>query len=58
MRHENEVTKVPRPIRTMTMAEFGDKYNGNVKDCLQAMAKTRHEQTVDIAGAEASVRKR
>ena len=58
LRHENEVTRIPRAIRTLTMAEFADKYDGDVSKALQAITKARLEATGEPVGADASVRKR
>ena len=35
--HEEQVLRVPRLVRKVTMAEFGDKYNGNIADCLRGL---------------------
>lgn len=58
LRHENEVTRIPRVIRSLTIAEFADKYNGDVNKALQAITKARMEASGEPAGLDGSARKR
>lgn len=58
LRHENEVTRIPRAIRTLTVAEFADKYDGDVNKALQAITKARMEASGEPAGIDGSTRKR
>lgn len=58
LRHENEVTRIPRVIRSLTIAEFADKYNGDVNMALQAITKARMEASGEPAGLDGSARKR
>ncbi|KAJ1309968.1 hypothetical protein OPQ81_006726 [Rhizoctonia solani] len=54
IRQENEVTRIPRALRSLTVGEFADKYNGSISECLQKMAQARLESTqdADIAGGK------
>ncbi|KAG9087384.1 hypothetical protein FRC07_012837, partial [Ceratobasidium sp. 392] len=47
VRQENEVTRIPRALRSLTVGEFADKYDGSISACLQAMAQARVESTQD-----------
>ncbi|KAF8527488.1 hypothetical protein BU17DRAFT_39482 [Hysterangium stoloniferum] len=58
LRHENEVTRIPRAIRTLTVGEFADKYDGDVNKALQALTKAKMEASGEPVGLEASIRKR
>ncbi|KAF8582836.1 hypothetical protein K439DRAFT_121931 [Ramaria rubella] len=58
LRHENEVTRIPRAIRTLTIAEFADKYDGDVNKALQAITKARMEASGEPTELDASARKR
>lgn len=59
LRHENEVTRIPRAIRNLTVAEFADKYGGDVNKALQAITKARMEASGEAAGGiDGSARKR
>ncbi len=40
--HEGQVLRVPRLVRSITMAEFGDKYNGDINECLKGLQMERH----------------
>lgn len=57
VRHENEITRIPRAIRPMSVAEFGDKYNGSITECLQGLAKVKLDEGIDV-DIQASARKR
>ncbi|CAE6455252.1 hypothetical protein ACGC1H_004529 [Rhizoctonia solani] len=54
IRQENEVTRIPRALRSLTIGEFADKYNGSISECLQGMAQARLEsaQETDLAGGK------
>ncbi|CAE7227580.1 unnamed protein product [Rhizoctonia solani] len=54
IRQENEVTRIPRALRSLTIGEFADKYNGSISECLQGMAQARLESTqdADLAGGK------
>ncbi|QRW27001.1 hypothetical protein RhiXN_01596 [Rhizoctonia solani] len=54
IRQENEVTRIPRALRSLTVGEFADKYNGSISECLQGMAQARLESTgdADLAGGK------
>lgn len=54
--HEGQVLRVPRLVRGVTMAEFGDKYNGDINECLRGLQKERHGG--EPVAIDASVRKR
>ncbi|HEV7737797.1 MAG TPA: borealin N-terminal domain-containing protein [Chlamydiales bacterium] len=58
LRHENEVTRIPRAIRNLTMAEFADKYDGDVNKALQAMTKAKMALSGEPVGIEDTARKR
>ncbi|KAG9102300.1 hypothetical protein FRC06_002145 [Ceratobasidium sp. 370] len=47
VRQENEVTRIPRALRSLTVGEFADKYDGSIAACLQGMAQARVESTQD-----------
>lgn len=54
--HEGQILRVPPVVRSVTMAEFGDKYNGNVAECLRGLQIQKYGgQPVAI---DASTRKR
>lgn len=40
VRHETEITRIPKSIRHIKMKDF-DALGGNVQACVQAMAKQR-----------------
>ncbi|KAG8762360.1 hypothetical protein FRC11_009663 [Ceratobasidium sp. 423] len=53
IRQENEVTRIPRALRSLTIGEFADKYNGSISECLQGMAQARLDtQDADLAGGK------
>ncbi|KEP51076.1 Nbl1/borealin family, amino-terminal protein [Rhizoctonia solani 123E] len=54
IRQENEVTRIPRALRSLTIGDFADKYNGSISECLQGMAQARLEsaQETDLAGGK------
>lgn len=58
LRHENEVTRIPRAIRNITMGEFADKYDGDVNKALQAITKAKMAASEEPIGIEDSARKR
>ncbi|KAG8744734.1 hypothetical protein FRC10_009499 [Ceratobasidium sp. 414] len=47
VRQENEVTRIPRALRSLMVGEFADKYDGSIAACLQGMAQARMESTQD-----------
>ncbi|QRW00625.1 hypothetical protein RhiJN_28643 [Ceratobasidium sp. AG-Ba] len=47
VRQENEVTRIPRALRSLTVGEFADKYDGSISACLQGMAQARVESAQD-----------
>ena len=49
--HEGQVLRVPKLVRSITMAEFADKYNGDINECLRGLQKDRQggEPTLDPA---------
>ncbi|KAG8699632.1 hypothetical protein FRC09_006492 [Ceratobasidium sp. 395] len=47
VRQENEVTRIPRALRSLNVGEFADKYDGSIAACLQAMAQARVESSQD-----------
>ena len=55
-RHERQLTYIPHLVRGMTMAEFGDKYDGDVEAALRGLQKER--LTVDIAPLDRNEMKR
>jgi hypothetical protein len=57
LRQENEITRLPRAIRSLTMEEFDVKYNGDITACLQALAKARMAEG-GVLEIDASARKR
>jgi hypothetical protein len=54
IRQENEVTRIPRALRSLNVGEFADKYDGSIAACLQGMAQARLEsaQGSDLAGGK------
>ncbi|KAH9936179.1 uncharacterized protein B0H18DRAFT_1113612 [Fomitopsis serialis] len=38
LRHEGQISRIPRVVRDITLKEFA-KYNGNVQECVKAMAR-------------------
>lgn len=40
--HEGLILRVPRLVRSVTMAEFGDKYHGDIAACLRGLQSQRH----------------
>ncbi|KIJ25196.1 hypothetical protein M422DRAFT_38896 [Sphaerobolus stellatus SS14] len=58
LRHENEVTRIPRAIRTITIGEFADKYDGDVNIALKAITKAKMVASEEPAGIEDTERKR
>jgi Nbl1 / Borealin N terminal len=55
-RHERQLAKIPHLVRGMTMAEFGDKYDGDVQAALRGLQKER--LTVDVAPIDRNAMKR
>lgn len=49
--HEGQVLRVPKLVRSITMAEFADKYNGDINECLRGLQRERQggEPTLDPA---------
>lgn len=47
--HEGQVLRVPKLVRGITMAEFADKYNGDINACLRGLQRERQggEPTLD-----------
>ncbi|KLO07615.1 hypothetical protein SCHPADRAFT_881433 [Schizopora paradoxa] len=39
--HEGQVLRVPKLVRSITMGEFADKYNGDINECLRGLQKER-----------------
>lgn len=58
LRHENEVTRIPRAVRGLTMGEFADKYDGDVNKALQAITRARLEASEDSFSLDDAVKKR
>ncbi len=55
-RHERHLAYIPHLVRGMTMAEFADKYDGDVQAALRGLQKER--LTVDVAPLDRSAMKR
>ena len=55
-RHERQLAKIPHLVRGMTMAEFGDKYDGDVQAALRGLQKER--LAVDVAPIDRNAMKR
>ena len=55
-RHEFQLAKIPHVVRGMTMAEFGDKYDGDVQAALRGLRKER--LAVDVAPIDRNAMKR
>src|SRR5258707_4493008 len=55
-RHERHLALIPHLVRGMTMAEFGDKYDGDVQAALRGLQKER--LTIDDAPLDRSAMKR
>jgi hypothetical protein len=55
-RHERQLTYIPHLVRGMTMAEFGDKYDGDTQAALRGLQKER--LTVDVAPLDRNEMKR
>lgn len=47
--HEGLVLRVPKLVRNITMAEFADKYNGDINECLRGLQREKQggEPTLD-----------
>jgi len=58
LRHENEVTRIPRAIRTLTIGEFADKYDGDISKALKAITKAKMVAGEEPDGIEETDRKR
>ncbi|KZT60127.1 hypothetical protein CALCODRAFT_492890 [Calocera cornea HHB12733] len=59
LRQESEVTRIPRSLRGMTIRDFGEKYNGDIKYCMETMARERlGEEGLQELDASARKRKR
>ncbi|KAI0314025.1 hypothetical protein OF83DRAFT_1175143 [Amylostereum chailletii] len=41
IRHERQIAYIPHLVRSVTMAEFGDRYNGDIQACLRAMQREK-----------------
>lgn len=55
-RHERQLTYIPHLVRGMTMAEFGDKYDGDVQAALRGLKK--EGLAVDVAPLDRNQMKR
>ena len=55
-RHERQLTYIPHLVRGMTMAEFGDKYDGDAQAALRGLKK--EGLTVDVAPLDRNEMKR
>ncbi|KAH9998010.1 hypothetical protein BJV77DRAFT_1065073 [Russula vinacea] len=55
-RHERQLAYIPHLVRGMTMAEFGDKYDGDVQAALRGLQKER--LIVDVAPLDRNAMKR
>ncbi|KAG6866290.1 hypothetical protein C0991_006386 [Blastosporella zonata] len=51
MHQEGQVSRIPKQVRSMTMREFGEKYNGNVQAALRGFQKDKFV----AAGGEGSL---
>lgn len=51
MHQEGQVSRIPKQVRTMTMREFGGKYDGNIQSALRGFQKER----LAAAGADATL---
>ena len=51
MHQEGQVSRIPKQVRTMTMREFGDKYDGSIQSALRGFQKER----LAAAGADATL---
>lgn len=49
--HEGQVLRVPKLVRNITMAEFADKYNGDINECLRGLQRDKQggEPSLDPA---------
>ena len=49
--HEGQVLRVPKLVRSITMADFADKYNGDINECLRGLQRDKQggETTIDPA---------
>ncbi|KAA1469824.1 hypothetical protein DENSPDRAFT_928420 [Dentipellis sp. KUC8613] len=41
IRHEGQILRIPHIVRGVTIAEFGDKYNGDIQACVRGIQKER-----------------
>ncbi|KAI0059542.1 hypothetical protein BV25DRAFT_1889472 [Artomyces pyxidatus] len=55
-RHERQIAYIPHLVRGVTMAEFGDKYNGDIQACLRGLQKEK--LGVDVAPIDRTAMKR
>ena len=55
-RHERQLAVIPHPIRGMKMAEFGDKYDGDIQSALRGLQKDR--LALDVAPIDRNAMKR
>ncbi|KAF9475643.1 hypothetical protein BDN70DRAFT_883455 [Pholiota conissans] len=51
MHQEGQVSRIPKQVRTMTMREFGEKYDGNIQSALRGFQKEK----LAAAGADATL---
>jgi len=55
-RHERQLGRIPHLVRGMTMADFGDKYNGDVQAALRGLQKER--LAIDVVPLDRNAMKR
>lgn len=55
--HEGQVLRVPKLVRNITMAEFADKYNGDINECLRGLQRERQGGESSLADLEMRKRK-
>ena len=56
IRHERQIAYIPHLVRNVTMAEFGDKYNGDIQACLKGIQQEK--LGVDVAPIDRTAMKR
>lgn len=49
---QGQISRIPKQVRSMTMREFGEKYNGNVQEAVRGVQRERMATSLDANFAE------